>query len=113
MAVGGWTLDERPDLREDVLQSLRHRLADHVDLAAGGVDEAQQHADHRGLAGAVRAEQAEARPLRHDQIDSVDRGHPPVPLGQPARSDHLSSAEARVSRSALTKPASRYTFRAA
>ena len=41
-------------------RGLGHRLADHLDLPAVGIDEAEAAAQRRGLARAVGAEQAEA-----------------------------------------------------
>jgi hypothetical protein len=48
--VGGGLLDQRADLREHLPRMPRHPLAHHLDLTAGGVDQAQQHADQGGLA---------------------------------------------------------------
>jgi len=41
------------------LQFAGHAVAAHLGVPAGGVDEAQHQADHRRLAGSVRAEEAE------------------------------------------------------
>ncbi len=53
------------------------RLAHHVvtadpHLAAVGTEQCGQDVDHRGLAGAVRAEQREYRTFRDEKVDAVE-----------------------------------------
>ena len=56
--VGGGLLDQRADLRQYLAHVPGDPLAHHLDLTAGGVDQAEQHADQRGLTRPVRPEQA-------------------------------------------------------
>ena len=59
------------------LQRLAHRVvAEHAGLSAGDVAQAEQHQDRRGLAGAVRTEQAENLAARHGERDAFDDGVP-------------------------------------
>ena len=51
------------------------------------VGEAEQRADHRRLAGAVGAEEAEGAAARHVQVDAVDGGALAEALGQAVRLD--------------------------
>jgi hypothetical protein len=44
-------------------------------LAAVGLDERRQHAQGRGLAGSIRAEEAEDLPLGDLEVDAADRVH--------------------------------------
>jgi hypothetical protein len=48
--VGGGLLDQRADLGQHLPHVPGNPLAHHLDLAAGGVDQAEQHADQGGLA---------------------------------------------------------------
>src|SRR5262249_12509236 len=70
--------------------------AEHLDLAAGGVDQAEQHADQRGLARTVRPEQAVPVALAHLEADRAHGGNAAVALGQPAGPDHVRAGHARV-----------------
>src|SRR3712207_7171780 len=68
---------------------------------------AGEHPHRRGLAGAVRAEQADARALRHLEVEAVDRGDRAVALddaaegygraGQDRKSTRLNSSHANIS----------------
>jgi hypothetical protein len=81
-------LDQRTHLRQDLGNPGRHGLAEHLDLAAGGVYEAEQHPDQGGLARAVRAEKAVPIAGPDLEVDVVDREHAAEPLGEPSRHDH-------------------------
>ena len=62
-------------------------VAEHLDLALVG-DRLRRQQPHRGrLAGAVRAEQADARALGHVEVEAVDRGDRAVALDDPADAD--------------------------
>ena len=65
-------LDERADGAEHVGAAV-HRLAVHEDPARVGPDQADQHPDHRGLAGAVGAEQPDDLAGLGPERDTVDR----------------------------------------
>ena len=56
-------------------------------LAGVGPDEAEQHLDDAGLAGAVGPEQAQHLAAADGEGDAVDRGLAPVPLAQ-SRAPH-------------------------
>jgi hypothetical protein len=66
------------------------RMAEDLDVALGGIQQAEQQLDRRGFAGAVRAEQAEHLAAPHVEIHVVHRARlGPVPeilehLRQPA-----------------------------
>ncbi len=62
-------------LGRDRYPKQRHR-------APVGPGQAEQGADQRGLARSVRPEVAERAPARDQQLDAVDRGVGPEPLGQ-------------------------------
>src|SRR5690606_27913970 len=49
--------------------------AEGADRAAGRIEQAADRPDQRGLAGAVRAEQAEDLPLADLEIDPVESAH--------------------------------------
>ena len=51
----------------------RHVVAEDADAAGGRDQQAEQHGDGGGLAGAVAAEQADGRAARHREVDVVDR----------------------------------------
>ena len=78
-------------LERDLGVETRAVLVEHHDLEAGGVlDRARvgrllpgQEAKERALAGAVRAEEAEARPRREDEVEAAHDVAVPVALGQP------------------------------
>ena len=71
----------------------------------------QQHADGGGLARSVRAEEAEQIALGDLQIDGIDRGEPPIALGQPTGAEDdaqvarpPSAAPIRSSSATVTAP---------
>ena len=57
-------------------------MPEHAHAAGARVGQAEQHADHRRLAGAVGTEEAERAAARHLQVDAVDRGALAEALGQ-------------------------------
>ncbi len=85
------------DDRADALQRLRalggHGMAEQAHAAGARLGEAEQHADHRRLAGAVRAEEAERRAARHLQVDAVERRALAEALGQAAGLDRRSAVD--------------------
>ena len=66
--------DERPDPAEQ-RATRANRLPEQARVAGGGVDQAEQHAERRGLPGAVRAEQSADLTLLHAEADVVDGEH--------------------------------------
>jgi hypothetical protein len=62
-------------------------VAEDSDLALVGACLAGEQAHRGGLAGAVRAEQAEADALRHLQVKPVHGGDRPKPLHHPMHLD--------------------------
>ena len=66
---------------------LRQVQAEHFDLAFGRRHQAAQHADGRGLARTVGAEEAVDVRLRHAQVHVVDGDQGLEALGQAARAD--------------------------
>jgi len=59
-------------------------IAEHLDVTGIGHPEAFENLDRRGLAGAIRAEHAEAFPGADLQIEARDRSNVTVPFGQAA-----------------------------
>ena len=59
-------------LQARLLGVLGHRIAEHGDLALVGERLRGEHPHRRGLPGAVGAEQPEADPARHLEIEPVD-----------------------------------------
>ena len=66
---------------------LRVGVAEHASLARVGLDDADQHPERGGLAGAVGAEDAVDRALGHREVDPVDRERAVEPLDEAARLD--------------------------
>ncbi len=77
-------LGQVADQPGDVLRPL---VPEHAARALVGVDDAQQHAQHRRLARAVGAEHAVDRALGHFEVDPGDRERAVESLDQPARLD--------------------------
>ncbi len=75
------------ELRPRLLRLLRQREAEQLQLALVGDRLRGQQAHRRRLAGAVRAEQADARALGHVEIESVDGGDLAVALDDTAEPD--------------------------
>ena len=82
MRVGGGLLDQRADLRQHLAHVPGHPLAQHLDLAAGGVDQTEQHADQCGLARPVRAEQAVPVALADVEVHRLHGRDGAVAFGQ-------------------------------
>ena len=74
-------------LRARRLRLLRQPEAEHLDLALVGDRLRRQQPHRRRLAGAVRPEQADARALRHVEVEPVDRGDRAVALHRAAEAD--------------------------
>ena len=120
VAVGGRTLDQRTHPRQHAPALARHPRPEHLDLAGGRQDEAEQHPDGRRLARAVGAQEAVDVARPDVEVDAVDGPDPPVALDQPAGRDDRchgqplgagSSRAAWASASSVTVPVSRYDVR--
>jgi hypothetical protein len=61
---------------------LRHRFAEYGDPAAIRFGEAHDHADGRGLAGAIAAKQPHDRATRDAEADRIDGRLTPVPFDE-------------------------------
>jgi hypothetical protein len=72
---------------EHAVALARHGGAQNGDAAFGRLDEAEDHRDRRGLAGAVAAEQRRDRAGRKRKRDAGDRGRGLVALDQPVDRD--------------------------
>ncbi len=75
-------LDDRADARKRRGALCGHGMPEHAHAARACAREPQQHADHRGLAGAVGPKEAKGAAARDLQIDTVDRGTLTEALGQ-------------------------------
>ena len=74
-------------LRARRLRLLRQPEAEHLELALVGDRLRGQQPHRRRLAGAVRPEQADARALRHVEVEPVDGGDRAVALHHAAQTD--------------------------
>ncbi len=86
------------DAALDALRVLRDVDTEDEPRARGRREQAAQHADGRGLAGAVRAEEAEDLALGHRERHAVDRGEGAEALGELAELDgcrHRPTARSR------------------
>ena len=81
-------LDDRADAGERLAALRRLRQAEQADLAGGRLRQPEQRADHRRLARAVRAEEAECDAGADDEVDTVDRGPVAEALRQRPGLDH-------------------------
>src|SRR5699024_8929927 len=88
--ASGWGLDERPDAAQQLPPGAPvHRPAQHLDLAAGGTDEREQHLHGRRLARAVGPEEAVDAAFGDAQIETVDDGAAAVGLGEEIGRAHV------------------------
>src|SRR5205823_15028002 len=83
--MGSRLLDDGSHARERLGPPLRHRQSEQPHAALAGAREAQQHPNHRGLARAVGAEEAEGATAWHFEVHGVDREALAEALRQPAR----------------------------
>ena len=74
-------------LRAGLLRVLRQPVAEHLELALVGDRLGREHAHGRRLAGAVGAEQADARPDRDVEVEAVDGRDRAVALDGPAQAN--------------------------
>ena len=81
-------LDDRADPGERLGALRRLRQAEQRDVAGGRLRQPEQRADHRRLARAVRAEEAEGDAGRHGQIDASTAARSPKRLVSASRLDH-------------------------
>ena len=84
-------LDEAGDAVQGADPLLEGVAPEQLRAARVGPDQAEQHAQRRGLAGPVRPEVAVDVAGAHGQVDVVDRRDVPVALDQPARLDRGSA----------------------
>ena len=68
--------------RQRGVAAAAHVDAEHLDLAGRRLEQAEQHGDGRGLAGAVAAQQAEHGAARHREGQIVDCDDLAVHLAQ-------------------------------
>ena len=87
VGMEGRSLDQRPHPRQHGAGPPGDGLAEDLDPPLRGMDQPEEHADGRGLAGSVRAEEAVHRSLRNVEIDAVDRRLAPEALGEAGRGD--------------------------
>ena len=80
---GGRPLDQRSDPRKHARGVARHRFAEQLHLARGGVHEAEQHAHEGRLARAVGTEEAEPDAGGNPQVHPGDGGDAAEPLDEP------------------------------
>jgi hypothetical protein len=76
-------LDDRADARKRRGALARHLATEHAHAAGGRLGEAEQQADQRRLACAVRAEETEGDTARDGEIDAVQRRTRAEPLAEP------------------------------
>ena len=88
VAVEGRHLDEAADVAQGLLLVARHLMVEHLGVAAGRVDEADDHADGRRLAGPVGAEEAEDVAAAHGEAEVVDGERVAEALGEVVRGEH-------------------------
>ena len=91
--LGGQRHVEVVELRDDAalrarrLRVARQHVAEDLELALVGDRLRREHLHRRRLAGAVGAEQADARPLGDVEVEAGDGGDLPVALDDPAQAD--------------------------
>ena len=79
-----WKVRAMPSARDRVRRQVGDRPAGEGDLAGVGDVEPGDHVDQRGLARAVRSDQADDLALAHVEIDPVERLHAAELLGDAA-----------------------------
>ena len=87
-------LEHDADVRERAPRVGAHRQARHLDLARIGGEQAGQHLEQRGLAGAVRAEQHGEAAARDRQAERIERHALAVALGEAAHLQHGAPSQA-------------------
>ena len=83
-------------LRPRRLRLLRQAEAEHLELALVGDRLRREQAHRRGLAGAVRPEQADARPVGNVEVEAVHRGDRAIALDGSAEPDGELAAHALI-----------------
>ena len=83
MAVEPRLVDDGPNSCQGHIAMPWNGVSEQRHRAGIGVGQTQQHADERGLAGAVRSEVAEGTSTGHEELDTVDRDVLPEALCQP------------------------------
>jgi hypothetical protein len=74
VAVKARLLDDRADAGEGGRAALPEVVAEQAHRAARRPGEAEEQADERRLAGAVRPQESERASARHLQVDGLERG---------------------------------------
>ncbi len=86
------TLDQRADPRQDRVEPATRVAAEQPEAPRGGVHQAEQHPDRRGLAGAVRPEEPVHAARRNREVDVIDGELPAAePHGEATRGDGQAS----------------------
>jgi hypothetical protein len=91
-------------VRECCVAPLTHVDAEHVDLAHRRFEQAQQHGDRRGLAGAVAAQQSEHCPVRDAERQVIDCDDRPIHLAQVPDFDGGRLCHGRITYGAIRGP---------
>ena len=94
VAVEARLLDDRADAGERGGALLGHRPPEQPHLPGRRPREAEQHADERRLARAVRPEEPERARLGHAQVDARDREPVAEALDEVVRLDHKAGSHA-------------------
>src|SRR5581483_10717690 len=94
LGAGQLLVDEWPVRNESEDRLGGDGVGDDVDAgnahrARGRAEDARDHAQRRGFAGAVRAEEPEELTARHDEVDVIDGGEGTVFLREGGEFDHL------------------------
>ena len=87
IGVEGRSLHECTDPWEGEVRLRRYAVSEDFALASRGRDEAEQHTDGRGLARAIRAEEAIDRARGDFEVERVDNGALAEAFGQAVRAD--------------------------
>ena len=88
VAVEHGVVHEAAQMAQRPLPVGGHFVVEHLRVAAGGVDEAEDHADGGGLAAAVGAEEAEHVAPADGDVQVVDGAQPLEVFGQPVSGQH-------------------------
>src|SRR6266545_5390641 len=108
MRVEAWLFDDCADSRERVAATLGLREAEQRHVAGRRLRQAEQRPEQRGLAGAVRAEEAERDAGGNDEVDAVDRDATAEALGYGVGFDDIVHAiEGRGGRRLAHRPQDR------
>ncbi len=96
------SLDQRTDLGQYLPSVAGHAPAENLDATGARAHQAEQHADSRGLARTVGAEEPEPVTGRHLEVEAVHHGPAPVAFGQAVRVDRERHPGSRVTSTGLS-----------